>query len=72
MPMYDYRCRRCGSLFEELVSSSSVPDKEIPCPQCGAHEAERQLSAPAVAVKGGTYTPTTATRPPCGAPPGFS
>ena len=56
MPMYDYQCRHCNRFFEELVFSSSVADKEIKCPHCGHLDAQRQLSAPAVAV-GNSFEP---------------
>ena len=35
MPMYDYKCTKCGTLFEELVLSSTVADNQIKCPKCG-------------------------------------
>ena len=56
MPMYDYQCRYCNRFFEELVFSSSVADEEIKCPYCGHLDAQRQLSAPAVAV-GNSFEP---------------
>ncbi|NHZ86513.1 MAG: hypothetical protein GWP19_11645 [Planctomycetia bacterium] len=34
MPMYDYRCKNCDEVFEELVFSNTIPDKEIKCPKC--------------------------------------
>ena len=27
MPMYEYRCNKCGEIFEELVSSDDEKDK---------------------------------------------
>ena len=33
MPMYEYRCNKCGEIFEELVSSD---DEKVPCPKCGS------------------------------------
>ena len=56
MPMYDYRCRSCSQLFEELVFSSNVPDEEITCPNCSENKAVKQLSAPAVSV-GSSFEP---------------
>ena len=50
MPMYDYQCRHCNRFFEELVFFSSVADEEVKCPYCGYLDAQKQLSAPAVAV----------------------
>jgi putative FmdB family regulatory protein len=50
MPLYEYRCSKCGHAFEVLVSSNSV---EAPaCPKCGALETEKQLSAFAVGRSG--------------------
>ncbi|MBT8337848.1 MAG: zinc ribbon domain-containing protein [Gemmatimonadetes bacterium] len=45
MPTFDYRCGSCGAEFEEWVK---VADTSVPCPECGAAEAERQLSIPIV------------------------
>ena len=67
MPMYDYKCRSCSQLFEELVFTSSMRDINITCPHCGAKNIERQLSAPAISTgasfepaceKSGCSTPT--------------
>ena len=42
MPIYEYRCRKCGHAFEKLVSSASAsPGK---CPECGAPKPEKQFS----------------------------
>jgi putative FmdB family regulatory protein len=42
MPLYEYRCRGCGKLFEELVSASAT--ESPPCPSCGAADGQRVLS----------------------------
>ncbi len=47
MPMYDFRCSKCGHVFEEITPSDAPPPA---CPSCGA-ASERQLSAPAMAFK---------------------
>jgi len=46
MPMYEYRCRRCGVQFEQLRRMEDA-DRELECPNCGARdgEVERLLSA---------------------------
>jgi len=57
MPLFDYECKHCGHIFEELTSAST-PDEEISCPDCGKQEAIRLLSAPSIggstAVASGT------------------
>jgi putative FmdB family regulatory protein len=48
MPIYEYRCGKCGKGFERLVRSAA---ETVNCPACGAKKAERQLSVFAAAVK---------------------
>jgi putative FmdB family regulatory protein len=43
MPMYEFRCRRCDARFESLVAAGT---ETSPCPECGADDASRVLSAP--------------------------
>ena len=50
MPLYEFRCKTCKNVFEKLVPSSTA---ELPaCPQCGAPEVSKLLSA--FAVQGGS------------------
>ena len=42
MPIYEYRCRKCGNVFEEWVKTFDSPELE-PCPKCGG-DAERIMS----------------------------
>ncbi|MGI5870175.1 MAG: FmdB family zinc ribbon protein [Kiritimatiellia bacterium] len=42
MPIYEYRCERCGQAFEHLAKSFDEPAP--PCPSCGEKKARRQLS----------------------------
>jgi putative FmdB family regulatory protein len=72
MPMYDYRCRKCGTIFEELVFSSATPDEEIACPQCHERQAERLLSAPMIAVGGSSQRSSSERAAGCNATSGFS
>ncbi len=34
MPIYEYRCRKCGNVFEKFASISSY-SREVDCPACG-------------------------------------
>lgn len=43
MPMYEYRCRKCGRLFE-LLRRMQDADRELECPECLSEEVERLLS----------------------------
>jgi len=43
MPIYEFRCSRCGREFEELVMrKGDVSD--VVCPDCGAGNPERLMS----------------------------
>ena len=53
MPIYEYRCRTCGKVFEEWVKTFDSPQLE-PCPDCGA-EAERIVSHTAFKLEGGGW-----------------
>lgn len=50
MPIYLYRCRRCGHDFE-LLRPMNQKDIEQKCPECGSKEIEK-VAAP---VYGGGY-----------------
>ncbi|MBI2324757.1 MAG: zinc ribbon domain-containing protein [Chloroflexi bacterium] len=41
MPIYEYRCPRCGAVFEKLMPMKA---ERPSCPRCGAREPERLVS----------------------------
>ncbi len=43
MPLFEYRCGKCGEEFEELESYEDR-DKPQECPACGAKNSERLMS----------------------------
>lgn len=49
MPLYEYKCVKCGHRFEKIESLNASDTKK--CPKCGG-KAERQLAAPAIQFKG--------------------
>jgi putative FmdB family regulatory protein len=49
LPLYEYKCVKCGHLFEKIESHSASTTKK--CPKCGA-KAKRQFAAPAIQFKG--------------------
>jgi putative FmdB family regulatory protein len=44
MPIFEYKCRKCGENFEVLFRSRDEK-LVVACPQCGSKKAERLLSA---------------------------
>jgi putative FmdB family regulatory protein len=49
LPLYEYKCVKCGHRFEKIESLSAPTTQK--CPKCGK-KAERQLAAPAIQFKG--------------------
>ena len=50
MPIYEYKCAKCGKEFETLVLRS---DEAVDCPGCGSQKVNRQLSCFAMKDAGG-------------------
>ena len=49
LPLYEYKCEKCGHRFEKIEKHSASEIKK--CPKCGAH-APRQISAAGIQFKG--------------------
>jgi putative FmdB family regulatory protein len=49
LPLYEYRCRKCGTTIEKIQKFSDAP--LVKCGRCGGR-LERVLSAPAIQFKG--------------------
>ncbi len=50
MPIYAYRCERCGHAKDVIQKFSDAP--LTTCPECGADAFRKQLTAPAFQLKG--------------------
>lgn len=59
MPIYEYRCRKCGHKFE-LIRRLSDSDAAAKCPRCGGENPERLISA---FGSGGSKDSCSITRP---------
>jgi len=49
LPLYEYRCKKCGARFERIQKFSDAPLTK--CEECGGR-IERLLSSPAIQFKG--------------------
>lgn len=43
MPMYEYRCQKCGKCFE-MLRRMQDDDRGLECPECRSQSIERLLS----------------------------
>lgn len=53
MPIYEYRCPKCGNVFEEWVKTFDSPEAET-CPKCGG-SAVRIISNTSFKLEGGGW-----------------
>jgi putative FmdB family regulatory protein len=56
MPIYEFKCGKCGHGFEELLSGSNTAG--VKCPKCGAAKPSKRLSV--FGVSAGVKTCATA------------
>jgi putative FmdB family regulatory protein len=47
MPIFDYKCRKCGHQFEALVRHGQTAS----CPSCAAADLEQLLSVPGISTQ---------------------
>ena len=51
MPIYEYKCRSCGTVSEILTGVGS-DEKEAACSQCGSKDLTKKFSIMSFSVKG--------------------
>ncbi len=60
MPIYVYKCRKCGEEFEQF-RSISASDDEVACPKCGTKKPQRMICSvfsKSAGESAGSYRPT--------------
>ena len=67
MPIYEYRCQRCGSYLEKIQKLSDPA--LVTCEKCGGH-LKRLLSSPAIQFKGSGWYVTDYARRSSASEPG--
>jgi putative FmdB family regulatory protein len=56
MPIYEFECNSCGTRFDRLQRLSD-PDPDT-CPDCGAPQVRRRVTAPAFRLSGSGWYET--------------
>ncbi|UCF30933.1 MAG: zinc ribbon domain-containing protein [bacterium] len=49
MPLYEFECRKCGEVFDRIISLSEREKGEVSCPKCESPDVKQVLG-------GGTYS----------------
>lgn len=44
MPLFEFTCRKCGHVFEELLSLAELEAGDVACPACRSADVHRDLS----------------------------
>ena len=57
MPIYEFKCKECGQIFEELLYPFQIRKMEekrtnCPCPMCCGHKTEKIMSTSNFKIKG--------------------
>ena len=65
MPIFEFKCKKCGHQFEELRLSSSG-FKGIKCPKCGGKQVTKEMSSFAASVPAPAAAPSCGRTPPPG------
>ena len=52
MPIYEYACKKCGRVFEEIVVRQS-DQAAVRCPACNDRRVDKLISRPAATASGG-------------------
>jgi putative FmdB family regulatory protein len=70
MPIYEYKCSACGSIFE-ILSTSCSHDEVVQCRNCQSRKVNKIMSASSFRRGFGTPLPAAAPAS-CGNKSGFS
>ncbi|HEC32239.1 MAG TPA: zinc ribbon domain-containing protein [Deltaproteobacteria bacterium] len=66
MPIFEYKCKKCGSTFEKIVFGSA--ERKVECPDCHSRDVAKLFSA--FSMRGSTKSAGSSSCSPSGA--GFS
>lgn len=65
MPIYEYKCRKCGNIFEKLVFNSDQEEGFV-CPTCGGQDTCRLMSSFSCGPSSGAGDLGVGASPSCG------
>ncbi|MFA6497816.1 MAG: zinc ribbon domain-containing protein [Desulfurivibrionaceae bacterium] len=71
MPIYEYRCQECKSLFETILTSAET-SAEVVCPKCGSSTVKKTISASSFRISSGSSAIPSGALSGCSTKSGFS
>ncbi|MBP9013844.1 MAG: zinc ribbon domain-containing protein [Smithella sp.] len=71
MPIYEFRCKKCKKVFENLILSPAE-EKGLSCPECGGKQAEKVMSVSARRKSKGSSSSAGSSCSATSCPPGCS
>jgi putative FmdB family regulatory protein len=71
MPLYEYRCKTCGEVFEKMMRWSEA-DRGPVCPNCQGTDTHKQISTFASHGTGGSRVSASTSGSSCGGSGRFS
>jgi putative FmdB family regulatory protein len=57
MPIYEYKCQECQSIFEVIATSTKGADK-VECSKCGSDKVKKTISASSYRISSGGSSTT--------------
>ncbi len=51
MPIFEFRCKKCGEVFESFIMKGI---EKVNCPRCNSSEVEKLISAPNISGSQGS------------------
>jgi putative FmdB family regulatory protein len=51
MPVYDYKCRKCGKVFEKFLRTLAAADS-VQCEKCGSGDVKKLVTCCAISSGG--------------------
>jgi len=73
MPIYEYKCNDCGTVFEQIILSKHNKEK-VACTKCGSSKVQKTISAASLKLSSHS-TPNSISSGAlsgCSSPSGFS
>ncbi len=71
MPIYEYKCSECRTVFEVLTTSGSG-NPEVKCEKCGSRKVQKTISAGSFRINSGSSAIPSGALSGCSSKSGFS